>query len=557
MVWAIALLPLLTWGLPTNSHDATLFGGAPPWPGERYGGTAALAVLRASAAGADVDLTPLDKHGHLVDLVPDEASRAGILLGYRLYSRQPDELIILRALARMNPRQLDFDPQLYQYGGGYLYLVGAVIGAAGAAGCFPLSRDLGVYLENPAAIGGFYVAARFVSLAFGAATLIAIARLARATAGRRAAWLALLAGACSPVLLSAVCEAKPHLPSACLLLWAGLSALEFLRTPSRAAAVRLGLQSGYAFALTLTGLAGALFVPALYLALPTAQRTRLTLRRLALAAGLFAAVYVVLNPYLFYNAIFEQQKMVSNLSNSTAMYEGQAQQFQAGLERVVTLVPLGIGVGTSVLGLVGFALLLCRRTRATLVSITAGAAILTLGVLIGAQKPAEFARFLILPLLLLAVAAGIVVAWGWRRHVVWGVLGLLLLSANDWPLYLHAFWRDAGVQNESRTRIATRFTPLVPDEPIGLLQEPAPYSVPPFDFAHGRFVLLPENEPTDLDPADLPRWLIFTADHVNVHRSAWWQRFGYVLIAVEPPDWRGATQLTWANKRVFVYERAP
>ena len=44
---------------------------------------------------------------------------------FKLYSIEADEAVNIIALARIKPGQGQFDPGLYQYGGAYLYPLGA------------------------------------------------------------------------------------------------------------------------------------------------------------------------------------------------------------------------------------------------------------------------------------------------------------------------------------------------------------------------------------------------------------------------------------------------
>ena len=172
------------WGLPSRQADELLFGGAPPWSADRYHTAAALQVRQERSGGADTDLDPLTQRDRIVDLTATAAARAEILRRYRLFSRQPDEMITFMALQRMRPRQFDFDPRLYQYGGAFIYLVGTAIGASATLGITHLSSDPALYLEQPEEFARFYLAARLVTLAFGALLLVAVGL---ATLGRELA----------------------------------------------------------------------------------------------------------------------------------------------------------------------------------------------------------------------------------------------------------------------------------------------------------------------------------------------------------------------------------
>jgi hypothetical protein len=71
--------------------------------------------------GADVDVDLGPKVATTARLNASDADTAAILLRYRLYTHQPDEMITMMALSRFRPGELRFDPQLYQYGGLFMY----------------------------------------------------------------------------------------------------------------------------------------------------------------------------------------------------------------------------------------------------------------------------------------------------------------------------------------------------------------------------------------------------------------------------------------------------
>ncbi|MCK4341789.1 MAG: glycosyltransferase family 39 protein [Phycisphaerae bacterium] len=545
------MTPLLWWGLPGSEHDNLLFGGDPPWSADRYNVESDLERLRGRDAGADTDLNPLTEHERVIDLTADDKARAEILRRYRLYSRQPDEMIIFRALQQMNPRQRDFDPKLYQYGGAYIYLIGATLGVGAVLGLVQLTGDVGFYLEHPEAFARFFIAARFVSLVFGAFTLIAVGKLARRAGGRRTAWIALLCVAFSPVFITGVLEAKPHLPSACMILWAVLSGLDYHAHGRRRAALRMGWQVGCAFGLVLTGCLAALMWPVLLLTRPRAARRR-TLLDLLAAAGIALGVYAVTNPYVLINA----DARASNLRNSTAMYEDQMSQVPAGAVRVGQLLLESTGPGVLICGVIGLALLFRRHRREMALGAVTGLAMLLMCVLLAAGKPVEFARFLILPVLLLAVSTGWLLHTLAHARPLLGIIAIIIiLGVIPTSSYVRSFVVDTRGQTESRALAGTYLHEhMSPEDVVGLLQEPAPYAVPPLDFTRRRVLLLPAECPPDFDETRLPGWLVFTADDDTVHRDAWWHRF-YELTVRYPPEHAALSPISWADKPVFVYRR--
>nr|CAI78886.1 hypothetical protein fc107 [uncultured bacterium] len=559
VLWAVLMVPLLNWGLPSRTDDDLLFGGDPAWPAERYHLADILEERARRQAGADTDLDPVEQPDQVTLLNPDDDARAGIYLRYRLYSRQPDEMITFMALQRMQPRQLDFDPRLYQYGGGYIYLIAAALASSAVLGIVDLTGDAGVYLEQPELFARFYVVARFVTLVFGALLLAAVWKLACRAAGRTAGWFALLCVACTPVFITGVLEAKPHVPSACMVLWATLSALDYQAHRRRRDLLRMGVQAGYAFGLVLTGVVAAAIWPVLLATgwrstrLSPAARKRLLLHLLG-AAGLAAAVYLLTNPYLPYNLLFDRQSLASNFNNSTAMYADQMRQAAAGALRVGELLLESCGWGVLLAGLVGLAVLLRARPRETALAAVSGVAALLMCVLLGAGKPAEFARFLILPVALLCVAlACLLASLARRRRLAALAFGAVVLLFMRTPAYVGAFVTDAGGARETR-HLAARYLHqhAGPSDAIGVLQRPAPYAVPPLDIIHRDVLWIPPVRPAALVEDELPPWLVFTADDQAVHAREWWTSH-YRLAARFPPAGTRLTPIAWADKPVFVY----
>lgn len=541
-LWAVLTAPLCWWGLPGSERDALLFGGAPPWPPERYAAARAAENRLNRIAGADTDLNPITNRAAIVDLTQSESDRAAILLRYRLYSRQPDEMITFMALQRMRPRQGDFDPRLYQYGGAYIYLIGAGCGAASLLGLTRLTSDLGVYLADPVLFGRFFLVARFVSLAFGAGALLAVATLAQRAAGRRAAWCAMLLAATCPVFITSTLEAKPHLPAACLMLWCVHFALEHAARPRPAAALAAGALGGLAFGFVLTGLVAAAVIGVFAL-------RHATRRGLLLATLAFAATYAATNPYVIYNALFNRAALTSNLSNSTAMYT--IDRLPAGAVRVAELLVEAAGGAVLALGALGALWLLLRWPRPTLLAAAPAAALLAITIALGAGKPAEFGRFLLLPAVLIAVAGGALLARVTSRPWLLSVAVLLVALVSPAPAYWRSFFVDAWSVHEARWSAGVYLaTAMQPGDAVAVTQEPAPYSLPPLDFGRRRVLLLPREAPPE--PHNLPPWLVLTADDERSFADAWWLEH-YRLERRYPPGGARLSPIAWANKPVFIF----
>ncbi|MGD8451064.1 MAG: glycosyltransferase family 39 protein [Phycisphaerae bacterium] len=557
VLWAVLMAPLLRWGLPSRAQDDLLFGGEPAWTPERFGAAAAIEQRRERQAGADTDLNPLARRDAIAPLTADEGARGEILRRYRLFTRQPDEMITMMALQRMQPRQFDFDPKLYQYGGGYIYLVAAALAGSSAVGVTQLTGDVNVYLTQPELFARFYIVARVLTLVFGGLLLVAVWKLARRAAGRTAAWLAFIFVACTPVFITGVLEAKPHLPSACLALWATLSALNYWTYGRPRDAVHMGWQAGYAFGLVLTGIVALALWPALLLARRRNRNEpggRVRLADLVLGLSLAGGVYLITNPYIPYNFLFNQTTLSSNFGNSLAMYADQMQRIALGAWRVGVLLVESCGPMALVAGAIGFVWLLRRWPRPVIVASAAGLMMLVIAVLLGADKPAEYARFLLLPVSLLCVAAAILAAQlGHRRRWLALAVAVVVVLPMGTAAYVRSFIADAGGRTESREQAGRYLRDhLAPGQTVGVLQEPAPYAVPPLDFASLDVFWLPPNAPVEPSAVALPDWLAFTADDADVFRGAWWTD-AYELVARYPDERHALSRIAWADKPTFLY----
>jgi len=263
-----------------------------------------------------------------------------------------------------------------------------------------------------------------------------------------------------------------------------------------------------------------------------------------------------------YNAFFNRAALSSNVSNSTAMYADQVARAGQGAARVGQLLVEAGGAGLVAVGGLGLVLLWRRHPREVLLPASVGAAMLLIAVLTGAGKPAEFGRFLVLPVLLLAAAAGSLLAAVLRRRPLTGlILTLGVLVTMRTPAYVYAFAVDTAGTHESRCLAGVYLRDhFAPADTIGVVQEPAPYAIPPLDFAHRTVLWLPPTAPVAGETAPaatststaLPDWLVLTADDERVHANAWWQAH-YRRVQRIPPATASLSPISWANKPVFIY----
>lgn len=572
----------LDWGLPTRANDRYLFAAA-PWPADRI---AADATARSDTrVGADVDVDPLAERTEPATLNADSSGMAEIYRRYRLFTRQPDEMITIMALSGMQPRALRFDPKLYQYGGLFIYPVGAAIGACGAAGIYPVKTDPAYYLAEPAEFGKFYLTARAYSAAWGLVGVFVVYAIGRRLAGRGAGLLAALLFTLLPVVTCMAHEAKPHLPGAVLMLLACLLAMRALDQQRNRDWLALFACCGAAVGMVLSAAPIVLLVP-LAVGLhcqhqmrrqrheyPTCSRHHVNYRpvfiRATLGGWLIAGlVYLLSNPYIAINLFANRTVLRSNFGNSLAMYE--VTRVIAGAVRVVQLTAEGAGWPVLVLGVIAAAYAVRRRIEAAL-PLAALAALLTLQfVLLGAGKPDEYGRFGIFTNCALAIGtAALIVAAGRRVRPLGVMLGVLAVAACGWGSagYLAGFIADARHAG-SRDLAAAWIAEHHAGEAVAVTAEPAPYACPPLAFDAAPVVLYrlsAEEQPRDAvrrwnaalatDAANVPGLLVTTCDDP--------QR---LMAAIDDPQWRSALvfeargkglprgRIGWADKPVLVLQ---
>ena len=489
----------IDWGLPSAGQDMYLFGEGEPWSGYRIRELAGGAEKFDPKLGADVDVDPLDKD-RLAQapmlLNSDLPRQAAIYQRYRLFTHQPDEMITMMALAGMRPGELNFDPKLYQYGGLFIYPVGALIRVSGMLGLIEVRSDLGFYLDQPDEFGKFYLVARAYSAGWGVLGVLVVYALGRRLGGLHAGWLAALLYTLLPVVVCMAHEGKPHLPGAVLMLLAVWFALRHLDRLSVADGENrrqrrrfnwwlVCICCGAAFGMVLSSWPIFVLVP--LTALIELRRKQTTLAGAAgwtvLGGMVGVVVYLLSNPYIVINAFVNRDVLASNFGNSLAMYE--VDRLIEGFVRVWQLTVEGATLPIVLLGICALFGSWLRRARNVSPLIVPALLFFLQFVLIGAGKPAEYGRFGIFTNTCLAVGTACLLAWGFRDGMrkLTRVVVILMIAATTGiggGRYLYGFCTDAWGCGQ-RAKLAA-WCAEYPDLPVLLFAEPAPYGCPPLRF---------------------------------------------------------------------------
>ena len=348
LVGGVVFCSGINWGLPSRAVDRFLFGNRPPWSGEE--------IVRLAGGwsddrtrGADVDVDPLEKGGQPIPLNDTDARRAEIVRRYRLYTYQPDEMITLRALAGMRPGQGQLDPRLYQYGGLWIYPVGAMLKLASMAGLVTLKPDVAWYLDHPEEFGKLYVVARLYAVLWGLVGAWVVFWIARRLSDdcMLSAVFAALCYIFMPVVINMAHEAKPHLPGAVLQLLAIMAAMRYVETGRRGWWLATAIACGAAFGMVLSAWPVFIVLPLMVLLRPDTWRRRIGLA--VSGVGIGVGVYLLTNPYIVINLFVNREVLRSNFGNSLAMYE--IGRWPEGMVNAARLVAEGASMAAASIGL--------------------------------------------------------------------------------------------------------------------------------------------------------------------------------------------------------------
>ena len=569
-----------TWGLPDSESDARLFGQDPQDAIAKLVASKDELARSDAAVGADVDVNPIDMQSGATVLNNDVAGQFEIYRRFRLFTHQPDEMITMMALSSMSPSNLQLDPKLYQYGGLFIYPVGALIRIAGALGITTVSGDSAHYLSHPQDFARFYWVARAYVAAWGIVGILLMFAIGKRIAGPKVGLLSATLFILLPVVTCMSHEAKPHLPGAVLMLaavWFAMRALDRQRFIDWAG---LFVSCGAAFGMVLSSAPIMILIPlALGIhcrnqhlrqvhELPTCSNRHVDYRPVffrATAGGLIVAglTYLITNPYIAINLFANRPVLASNFGNSMAMYE--VARVPEGLWRVAQLTAEGATIPIALLGAIAGIVAAKRKSRVAVPLLVAASMFALQFVLIGAGKPDEYGRFGIFYECALAVgAAWLIVNIASRSRAVGVLLGVAVCAWCGFHAagYLWSFHVDATNQG-SRTQAAAQLDGV---STVAVIAEPAPYACPPINFAETP-VTMYRNSPDEPILERLQRWIADeqptspptmiaiidnpsqTIDRLNLSDEFKTEMFE------NRPNWLPRGKISWANKPVLIIRR--
>ncbi|MGQ9649145.1 MAG: glycosyltransferase family 39 protein [Phycisphaerae bacterium] len=546
----------INWGLPSRDIDQYLFGSHPVWSGAEIQALAGDRPTHPSRA-ADMDADPIEPTDRSAPVNETDAQRAEIIRRYRLFTRHPDEMVTLMALASMRPAYRDFDPKMYQYGGLWVYPVGALLRMAGACRAITLTPDLTYYLDRPDAFGRFYILMRAYVVAWTLVGVWAVFRIThRLTRGSLGA--SITAAACfalMPAVINAAHEAKPHLPGTVLMLLSVLAGMRCLDNNRRNWWIFACLLAGAAVGMVLS--AWPVFAALVVLARLAPQPKVPRLAKAVIGTGIAVLTYFATNPYVLINLIRNRELLWTNLANTRAMFH-VGPPFESLLNSLY-LIGEGASAILALAGLAGLVALTIRDWRVVKNDprvgprfvahwlLAAPAFLMLMQFLIFAHgQGAEYARFALfvdVTLCLAAVVALDTFTRYWKLRTVCQVL-LLLATAVPAAAYVESFLRD-GAPHHTRLRQAEQLAQLHRNGARTLLTDraPAPYCLPPVNLFDWTIILAPRGQP------DAPgQHADVSIRVVDVPPTSGSPSSDYVPFSTDGHPWFGLARMSWANK---------
>lgn len=523
--WIAALIAIgvacslygINWGLPTKARVA-LLGDDP------------------DAIRSQVQISTKTE-GSVVIAEP-EKDRIDLARAYRryfLYSNHPDEMLTLMSLSKMHPSKLDFHPHLFQYGGLFVYPLGALIFVGGKLGLVKLTPDLTYYLQNPEAFGRLYVVGRLFVGTFVVGTAVMIYCFGRRVADRFPSFIGATLFLVSPGAIVFSHEMKPHAAAAFFVLLAFYWLFRLLEENKPRYLWLATIACGAATAMVFTN---EILLLAVLCCVWFVRRPSLSdcLTKTMACCALLATVYFAFNPYV----LLDFKSFLAEAHHVKNWYEPGFHM--AGVTGFIRHPLIGsIGLPTTLLAFLGF-IHLARTHKAwtwIVLSIMLLYCVLLvhqLGSLAASPKMARLV-FALFPLFALAATAGLgAIRNGLLRCVV-AVASVVWIGSCSWP-YLAGFRLDATDHN-TRVLAGRWINENIPaGSTIGITPSPAPYKLPPFAFEKYRLAL---------GTAGRPDYVVT----VGSYRSDPFYTLAAGLSVV-----RADTPLSFASQPVYVFKRS-
>ncbi|HVC09007.1 MAG TPA: hypothetical protein VNH15_03605 [Elusimicrobiota bacterium] len=546
-------------GIPGPERLNVLPGGAPLTAAQAEGMAEKWRSLYKKIKVSHADLSSEEPVTYAVSRVvfkPGWKTIPNLLIdscrSFLLQSLDPDEKKAFIILAQMRPWKLKFEPLYIQYGGAFVYPLGAALAAAAAAHAAVLTGDVAHYLQHPADMGRLYLIGRLYVLVFALGLMAALFFIGREISGAWTGFWAAALFALTPLSVGNTHLVKPHAVGA---FWALACAFFLVRACARGkladytwGGVCAGLAAGACLTLGVCG-----FWPfAAWLTRRFEGKSKKNeWRRAAGAAGMAAAVCAAFNPYLvfsFRDFWWEMEIYPRGAAAAQGLGLGrEVLNFWGGAAQ-------SLGIVLAALAALGLAVGALRRGPRRFLSLAAIFSAAVIWIKLGNWN--EFRLYY--PMAAVGVLLAVDFILALPRWVAAACLCLALLDTGARGGAQLANIVRGGTRRATRIEAADWIQAHVPEKSaLGLLRYPEPAHTPPLRFNRYRLVVLPRRE--DWASRRAPAFAVVDADGLE-QIEAWGLR-GYVVAAQFLPEsapWAGSERdPAYFDTGFYVLEKRP
>ncbi|OQA91407.1 MAG: hypothetical protein BWY26_00989 [Elusimicrobia bacterium ADurb.Bin231] len=265
---------------------------------------------------------------------------------YLLRTNHTDEQMSLNALSVMEPARLDFNPRMFQYGGAYIYGLGAYLGFLHIVKAVKITPDLKYYLKNPDEMGGIFVAGRALNIFFYFASVLAVYFIIKNLYGSNMGFISSFIFAFCPAVYFQTHIMKPYIQSLFFLILSVMFALEINKNRYSARNnILCGIFSGLTIGTMPAYFVFLFFNMILIMDLKSGKKSNI-LFTVACAAFI---MFAITNPY----ALLHFNEFIAEFSGTGGIYFNNA-DIIAAIKFFLLQIPLGVSTPVFALFTVSF-----------------------------------------------------------------------------------------------------------------------------------------------------------------------------------------------------------
>ena len=196
----------INWGLPSNERMLSLFGNKEN-------------LLKQSNHLVKIYNQEKEKTDHkiyidnYIEYKSNQSYEDSISLSLSRFLVVPyagDDAFIIKALKNLDPEKLDFDPNYYMYGGGFIYTSAFILKFLEVISVIKLKNNISFYLSNPKEIGDIYLYLRFIVVLSFLSGLILFFKFTKSISNYRNAYLSTFILLINPEVIASTHAVEPH-----------------------------------------------------------------------------------------------------------------------------------------------------------------------------------------------------------------------------------------------------------------------------------------------------------------------------------------------------------